>query len=220
MTARQIAIDGPAGAGKSTVAKLVAAHLNYLYIDTGAMYRAVALIALRKGIALSDAPALTLLAQELCIELQNDGAQYRVFCDREDISFAIRQAEVGNAASPISALPGVREALVRKQQLLGEQGCVVMDGRDIGTKVLPQAECKVFLTASPEERARRRTLELALKGQTIDEEQVRRDMEERDARDTTRAVSPLIQACDALLLNSDGLTIEQVVERILQMAGN
>ena len=219
MTARQIAIDGPAGAGKSTVAKLVAAALGYLYIDTGAMYRAVALAALRRGIAVDDAPALTKLAQEISIELENEAGDYRVYCDGEDVSAAIRTAEVGNAASPVSAVPGVREALVAAQQRLGARGCVVMDGRDIGTKVLPQAECKVFLTASIEERARRRALELAAKGQDADIEQVRRDMEERDARDSSRAHSPLLQAADAVLLDSSDMTIKQVVEHVLQLAG-
>ena len=219
MTARQIAIDGPAGAGKSTVAKLVAARLDYLYIDTGAMYRAVALSAIRQGIAVDDAPALTRLAQEICIELVNDGKEYQVFCDGEDVSAAIRVAEVGNAASPVSAVSGVREALVVQQQHLGARGCVVMDGRDIGTKVLPQAECKVFLTASSGERARRRALELAAKGQDADIEQVKQDMEERDARDSSRAVSPLEQAQDAVLLDTSDLTIEQAVERILKLAG-
>ena len=219
MTARQIAIDGPAGAGKSTVAKLVAARLGYLYIDTGAMYRAVALAALRRGIATDDAPLLTKVAQDIHIELVNEAEGYLVFCDGEDVSAAIRTAEVGNAASPVSAVAGVREALVAQQQRLGARGGVVMDGRDIGTKVLPQAECKVFLTASPLERARRRTLELAAKGQPADIEQVLRDMEERDARDSSRAVSPLMQAKDAVLLDSSGMTIEQVVEQILQLAG-
>ncbi|MCL1906016.1 MAG: (d)CMP kinase [Clostridiales bacterium] len=219
MTAKQIAIDGPAGAGKSTVAKLVAAHLDYLYIDTGAMYRAVALMALRRGMAVDDAAALTDLARKICIELVNEGGQYRVYCDGEDVSGYIRTAEVGNAASPVSAVAGVREALVSQQQRLGARGRVVMDGRDIGTKVLPQAECKVFLTASPAERARRRALELAAKGQNVDEEQVRRDMEERDKRDSSRAVSPLVQAKDAVLLDTEGLSIEQVAERILKLAG-
>jgi cytidylate kinase len=219
MTARQIAIDGPAGAGKSTVAKQVAARLDYLYIDTGAMYRAVALIALRRGLAVDDAPALTSVAQEICIELINENGEYRVYCDKEDISAAIRTDSVGNAASPVSAVPGVRAALVAQQQRLGARDGVVMDGRDIGTKVLPWAECKVFLTAAPAERARRRAVELTSKGQDVNIEQVRRDMEERDARDSSRADSPLTQAVDAVLLDTDDLTIEQVVERILQLAG-
>ena len=219
MTASQIAIDGPAGAGKSTVAKLVADRLGYLYIDTGAMYRAVALIALRRGLALEDAPALTKLAQEIQIDLVNEGGGCRVYCDGEDVSTAIRTAEVGNAASPVSAVPGVREALVTQQQRLGESGCVVMDGRDIGTKVLPRSPCKIFLIASPAERVRRRALELAATGQDVDVEQVRRDMEERDARDSSRAHSPLVQATDAVLLDTSDLTIEQAVQKILQLAG-
>jgi cytidylate kinase len=219
MTANQIAIDGPAGAGKSTVAKLVAARLDYLYIDTGAMYRTVALTALRRGIAMDDAPALTQLAQEIHIELVKKDNEYRVYCDDEDVSALIRTAQVGNAASPVSAVPGVREALVAQQQRLGEQGCIVMDGRDIAAKVLPQAECKVFLTASPAERVRRRAAELAIKGQNVNIEQVKLDMEERDARDSGRAHSPLLQTADAVLVDSSNLTVEQTVERILQLAG-
>jgi cytidylate kinase len=168
---------------------------------------------------LDDGPGLSQLARETHIELTCAGGEHRVYCDGEDVSAAIRDPEVGNAASPVSALPGVRAALVAQQQRLGARGRVVMDGRDIGTKVLPQAECKVFLTASPLERARRRTLELAAKGQPADVEQVRRDMEERDARDSSRAASPLAQAADAVLLDSSDLTIEQAVERILQLAG-
>jgi cytidylate kinase len=183
------------------------------------MYRAVALIALRRGLAVDDAPALTRLAQEIRIELVNEGRDYRVYCDGEDVSAAIRTAEVGNAASPVSAVPGVREALVAQQQRLGERGCVVMDGRDIGTKVLPQAECKVFLTASADERARRRALELAAKGLQLDLGQVKRDIEERDARDSSRAVSPLVLAVDAVLLDTSNLTIEEAVEHVLQLAG-
>jgi cytidylate kinase len=201
------------------VAKLVAARLGYLYIDTGAMYRAVALIALRRGIAVDDEPALTKLAQEICVELINEDGGYRVYCDGEDVSAAIRTTAVGNAASPVSAVSGVRRALVAQQQRLGARGRVVMDGRDIGAKVLPQAECKVFLTASAKERARRRALELAAQGQYINIDQVRRDMEERDTRDSSRADSPLAQTKDAVLLDSSELTIEQAVEFILQLAG-
>jgi len=219
MTAKQIAIDGPAGAGKSTVAKLVAARLSYLYIDTGAMYRAVALAALRAGLALDDAPALGELARKINIELANEAGDYRVYCDGEDISAAIRTVEVGNAASPVSAVAAVREALVAQQQRLGAKGCVVMDGRDIGDKVLPQAECKVFLTASLAERARRRAQELKEKGQEQDEAAVMHDIAARDERDSTRAHSPLTQTADAVLLDSSNMTIEQVAERILEIAG-
>ncbi|MCL2496453.1 MAG: (d)CMP kinase [Clostridiales bacterium] len=219
MTAKQIAIDGPAGAGKSTVAKLVAARLQYLYIDTGAMYRAVALAALRAGVAVNDAPALGELAQKIHIELVNEAGNCRVYCDGEDISEAIRSEEVGNAASPVSAVPAVREALVAQQQRIGAKGRVVMDGRDIGTKVLPQAECKIFLTASLAERARRRTLELKEKGQEQDETAVMQDIAVRDERDSNRAHSPLAQAEDAVLLDSSGMTIVQVVDSILEIAG-
>ncbi|MCL1816010.1 MAG: (d)CMP kinase [Clostridiales bacterium] len=219
MIARQIAIDGPAGAGKSTVARLVADRLGYLYIDTGAMYRALAWLAIKRGLAYDDEQALVRLAQETRIELINADGDHRVYCGGEDITLAIREAKVGNAASPISAIAGVREALVAEQQRLGKEGCVVMDGRDIGTKVLPQAKCKIFLTASLEERSRRRTLELQTKGLIIDVAEVSRDIKERDRRDSSRVASPLMQADDAVLLDSSNLNIEQVVQKILQLAG-
>lgn len=218
MTALQIAIDGPAGAGKSTVAKRVAAELGYLYIDTGAMYRAVALAALRRGIAVDDAAGLSRLAESIKIELKSGPERDLVYLDGEDVSEAIREPQVGNAASPVSAVPGVRLALVAQQQRLGAQGRVVMDGRDIGTKVLPAADCKIFLTASLAERARRRTLELAQKGQQVEEAAVRADIAARDQRDSSRAHSPLAQAADAVLVDSSELSIDQVVAHILTLA--
>ncbi len=154
-----IAIDGPAGAGKSTVAKQLAQKLGYLYIDTGAMYRAVALAALRDGIAFDDADRLTELAGRAVIDLNAADGAYSVFLNGEDVSEAIRLPEVGAAASPVSAVSGVRQHLLRQQRRMASEGCVIMDGRDIGTVVLPDADLKIFLTASLEERAKRRFLE-------------------------------------------------------------
>ncbi|MBR5430237.1 MAG: (d)CMP kinase [Firmicutes bacterium] len=218
MTARQIAIDGPAGAGKSTVAKLVADRLGYLYIDTGAMYRAVALLALEQGVAVDDAAGLVGLIAGHEIDLQPASAGCRVLIDGRDVSQDIRLPQVGNAASPVSAVAEVRRLLVARQQQLAASRPVVMDGRDIGTVVLPEAGCKVFLTASSRVRAQRRAHELRLKGLPVDLEQVEREIIERDLRDSTRAASPLTQADDAVLVDSSDMTIEQVVTRIIELA--
>ena len=218
MTAAQIAIDGPAGAGKSTVAKLIADRLGYLYIDTGAMYRAVALLAIEQGVAFDDAESLVALIRDNKIDLEPAPNGCRVLIDDRDVSQDIRLPEVGNAASPVSAVAEVRELLVAMQQDLAARRPVVMDGRDIGTVVLPDAPCKVFLTASPRVRALRRANELRLKGLVVDVDQVEREIMERDQRDSTRAVSPLRQADDAVLVDSSYMTIEQVVSRIIELA--
>lgn len=215
---RQIAIDGPAGAGKSTVAKRIAEQLGWLYIDTGAMYRAVALLALRRGVALDDAAALTALAERAKIDLLPVKQGCRVLLDGEDVSTEIRLPEVGNAASPVSAVAGVRQALVRQQQELAASRPVVMDGRDIGTVVLPDAPCKVFLTASPQIRAARRAAELKAKGLPADLQQIEQEMRERDARDSNRKYSPLRQAADAHFLDSSTLDIDAVVAQIIAWA--
>lgn len=218
MFAQQIAIDGPAGAGKSTIAKLVAERLGYLYIDTGAMYRAIALLALEKEVPLNDSSRLAVLAEQAEIRLETDGRKYRVLLNGRDISADIRQPQVGNAASTVSAVPAVRSALVRQQQAMAAKQPVVMDGRDIGTVVLPHAECKVFLTASSAVRAQRRTKELLEKGIQADFAEIYKEMEERDYRDSHRATAPLQQAKDAVVVDSTNLSIEQVVERILVIA--
>lgn len=218
MTARQIAIDGPAGAGKSTVARLVATELQYLYIDTGAMYRAVALLALRAGIAIDDAENLTALAETADIRLEPAENGCRVLAEGEDISAAIRAPQVGDAASPVSAVAGVRRALVARQQAMAAQQPVVMDGRDIGSVVLPQAQCKIYLTADARIRAQRRTDELLAKGIAADIEQIEADINERDQRDMNRAHSPLVRLPEAIVVDSSHMTIEQVVERILNAA--
>lgn len=218
MTARQIAIDGPAGAGKSTVAKLVADRLGYLYIDTGAMYRAVALLALEQGVALDDPAGLTELIRANEINLEPAPSGCRVLLNGKDVSRDIRLPEVGNAASPVSAVAEVRRLLVAMQQELAATRPVIMDGRDIGTVVLPDASCKIFLTASPRVRALRRANELRLKGLEADVDQVEREIRERDQRDSTRAASPLRQAEDAVLVDTSEMDIEQVVSRIIELA--
>jgi len=214
-----VAIDGPAGAGKSTVAKLVAKRLGYLYVDTGAMYRAVALKALRLGMDIRDEVAMSHLAQmtDIVLQPQPDGG-VRVFLDGEDVSEAIRTPEVSEAASVISAYQGVREALTAKQKLLAERGGVVMEGRDVQTVVAPDAEVKIFLTASLQERAKRRWLELRERGVDIPYEQVLRDLEERDERDRNRSIAPLRKAPDAVEIDTTDMTVEQVVDKIVELA--
>jgi cytidylate kinase len=212
-----VAIDGPAGAGKSTVARRVAHRLRYVYIDTGAMYRSVALLALRRGLPWDDGDALAELAQALDFEFEpatDPGVPARLSVNGEDVSDAIRTPEISRGSSLVSRFPGVREALVEQQRRMGEGGGVVMEGRDIGTVVFPQAGVKIFLTATIEERARRRTQELRGRGQAADAEEVRREVLERDRQDSEREHSPLRRAEDAVEVLTDGLTIEQVVDRI------
>ncbi len=218
MTARQIAIDGPAGAGKSTAAKRIADKLGYLYIDTGAMYRAIGLLAIRNHIAFDDEPRLIKLAQQTDLHLEPSQNGCLVFIGNEDVSEAIRQTAVANAASPVSAIAGVREELVRRQREMAANQPVVMDGRDIGTVVLPQAQCKVYLTASSRKRAERRTLELQAKGQEADLNQVEAEIIERDFRDSNRENSPLKKAADAKLLDNSNMTIDEVVSTIIKWA--
>jgi cytidylate kinase len=205
-----VAIDGPAGAGKSTLAKRVAAKLGFIYINTGAMYRAVALWALRLKVATSDMHRLERLAQEADIALTLDG---RVLLNGEDVTEAIGDANVAAAASEVSAVPGVRRALLSVQRGLAEKSSVVMEGRDIGSVVFPEAQVKIFLDADPTERARRRALEL----ETTNLESVADELSQRDHRDRTRAEAPLVQAPDAELIDTTGLSPEQVEAKILQV---
>ena len=216
-----VAIDGPAGAGKSTVARQVASELNLTYLDTGAMYRAVAWKALRNGMATTDAAALADLAQQTHITFlpAPDGAQ-RVLIDGEDVTTAIRAPELANVTSAISALPAVRRVLVEQQRQMGRRSPrgVVLEGRDTGTVVFPDAQVKVFLTASPEERARRRVMELQQIGRPVDYARILADQQERDARDSQRTDSPLVAAPDALVLDTDRMTVGEVVARILALS--
>ena len=213
-----VAIDGPAGAGKSTVAKKVAQALNAVYLDTGAMYRAVGLYMLRHGVALDDAQGIARHAPDAKVDVRYvDGAQ-RVFLCGEDVSEAIRENPVSAAASAVSAVPAVRALLVARQQEIAAGTSVVMDGRDIGTKVLPDAPVKVFLTAAAEVRARRRFLELQQKGQPVPYEQLLSEIKQRDFNDAHRAASPMAQAEDAALLDSSDMSVDQVVAAIVAMA--
>ena len=210
-----VAIDGPAGSGKSTVAKRVAAKLGCTYIDTGAMYRAVALLAERAGVDLSSESRLEAIAREAKIELPAGGT--RVMLNGEDVTEAIRTPRISEAASKISAVPTVRRVLVEKQRAMASETSVVMEGRDIGTVVFPNADIKIFLDASPEIRKQRRLLEQAAKGDPVSPEEIAREIEERDLRDRTRADSPLLQAPDAMYIDTSDLSLDEVEERILKL---
>ncbi len=205
-----IAIDGPAGAGKSTIARRLATRLGFIYIDSGAMYRALALWALRQKLDPSDMHHMEQLARAAGITLEADGA--RVLLDGEDVSEEIRAPEVSKAASLVATIPGVRRALVEKQRAIGAQNNVVMEGRDIGSVVFPHADLKIFLDADAPERARRRAAEM-----NGDRDVIFRQIRERDERDRTRAEAPLTQAPDAVYVNSTGLSIEEVEEAILRL---
>ncbi len=210
-----VAIDGPAGAGKSSAAKELARRLDYRLLDTGALYRAVALLARRRGIDWEDADGAAELARELDVEFRLDGDVNRVRVDGEDVSAAIRTAEVSEGSSRVSAHPQVREALLDLQRRLAREGGVVAEGRDVGTVVFPDAAAKFFLTADPEVRARRRFEEIAAFGQSADFEATRDELKRRDARDTSRAAAPLIQAPDAICVDSTDLELDAVVDRML-----
>jgi cytidylate kinase len=209
-----VTIDGPAGAGKSTVAKQLARRLGYRLLDTGAIYRAVALTAGRRGVAWSDAAACAELARALDIRFQWEGEINHVYLEGEDATAAIRTPEISQGASQVSAHPPVRAALLELQRRLGAGGGVVVEGRDTGTVVFPQAEAKFFLTASEDERARRRVAELQASGAAVDHAQTLRDIQERDQRDASRDVAPMRPAADAVLVDSSTQTIEQVVESL------
>jgi cytidylate kinase len=213
-----IAIDGPAAAGKSTIGCELAKRLNYLYFDTGVMYRAVTWAALHQGLDISDEAVITALAQRLDIDVlpptTDDGRQYTILVDGQDVTWAIRDAEVEAGVSPVSAYPGVREALVAQQRRISAQGPVVMVGRDIGTVVVPDADLKLYLDARVKERALRRYRELLERDQEADLTDVLSAMQRRDEIDSGRAVSPLQPAADAVVIDTSNLTVDQVLEAV------
>jgi cytidylate kinase len=214
-----IAIDGPAGSGKSTVAERIADMLGYLYFDTGAMYRAVTLAALRKEIDIGNEGEVTSIAQNIELDIQppclKDGRSYTVLLDSEDITWKIRSPAVEAFVSQISAYPGVREAMTYRQREIGLRGDVVMAGRDIGTVVLPEADMKIFLDASVEERAHRRYAESLSRKEDLSYEEVLKAMRERDRIDSTRDLAPLKPAEDAVVIDTTFMTIDEVVERVI-----
>jgi len=211
-----VAIDGPAGAGKSTIAKLAAGQLGFAYIDTGAMYRAVTWKLLQTGKEFSPEEAGR-LANEINIEFRPENAVNRVFVDNVEVTEAIRTAAVTGLVSKVAAVPEVRRAMVDQQRRMGAEGGIVMDGRDIGTVVFPDAQCKIFLTATVEERARRRGRELEEKGQCVDYRKLQEEIALRDKQDSERAVSPLRQAEDAVYLDTSAMNIEEVTKKILDL---
>ena len=218
MSFQSIAIDGPAGAGKSTVARAAAKELTFLYVDTGAIYRTVALAVDRLGIDPGEGEAVARALPALKIRMDHGpSGEQRMFLGEEDVSKAIRENRVSALASKVSALPQVRAFLLDFQRQLARENNVIMDGRDIGTVVLPRAEVKVFLTAAPEARARRRLLELELRGQQADYETILKEIVQRDKQDRERAAAPLKQAEDAVLLDTTQLNLEQSVEALLKI---
>lgn len=217
----QIAIDGPAGSGKSTVAEILANRLGYLFFDTGVMYRAVTLAMINHHLSVKDEAAVTKLAEKVVIDVRppsvDDKRKTDVLLDGEDVTWKIRTPEVEALVSPVSAYAGVRAAMTAQQRRIGQRGKVVMVGRDIGTVVLPEAELKIYLDASVEERARRRYVEIRQRGDNTPYEEILVSMRARDEIDSNRKVAPLKPAKDARYLDSDRLTIEEVVDKILAM---
>lgn len=214
-----IAVDGPAGAGKSTIAKEVAKRKKLIYVDTGAMYRAMALFMVREGVDLRNTNEVIQKCRKADITIRYEDNVQVVLLNGENVNAYLRTEEVGNAASAVSVIPEVRSKLVELQQQLAADSDCIMDGRDIGTCVLPKADLKIYLTASSEVRAKRRYDELAARGERCDLKKIQEDIEERDYRDTHREASPLKQAEDAVLVDSSEMTAEEVIEKIISLCG-
>jgi len=214
---RAVAIDGPAGAGKSTIAKRLAKDLGFIYVDTGALYRAIGLYTLRKGVDIHDTEGVIGLLPEITVDIQYVGAEQHVFLNGEDVNGLIRTEPVSMAASAVSAIPEVRTFLLETQRRLAREYSVVMDGRDIGTVILPDAECKIFLTASPEVRARRRYDELVAKGVKAVYEDVLADLKRRDWDDSHRETAPLKLAEDGIEVDTSGLELEQAIAMVKEI---
>ncbi len=212
-----IAIDGPAGAGKSTVAKIAADRLSFLYVDTGAMYRTIALALIRNDVDLKDKDSLNLILDKMEITIGHKDGEQQVYLNGEDVSDLIRTEKVSEMTSRSSAIPRVRDKLTDLQRNIAAKENVIMDGRDIGTMILPDADLKIFLTASVERRAQRRYHEQIEKGESCTLQQIEEDIRERDYRDSHREIAPLRQAGDAVLIDSSDMTVEEVVERILTL---
>lgn len=216
LQALQIAIDGPAGAGKSTVAKIVAQQLKLFYVDTGAMYRAIAYKTLKSGVPIDDEHRVSQIAKTTEVVLDHSDERI-VWCDGENVTQAIRNPEISRAVPIVARYQGVRDRLVDLQRMEARRGGVVMDGRDIGTHVLPDADYKIFLTATTEERARRRWLELTMAGKVVTYDEVAQDMQQRDRSDIEREVSPLRPAQDAIILDTTALSVEELVAEIIRL---
>ena len=216
--ALNIAMDGPVGAGKSTIADEVARRLNILHLDTGAMYRAVGLTALKRGLDVTDEEAVTRLCESLTVDVAHGATGQRTLVNGEDVTDGLRTEEVSMAASKVATYGGVRRAMVAAQQRMARQTDMLLDGRDIGTRVLPEATVKIFLTADAEERARRRFEQLKEKGVAADFDEVLADLRRRDEQDSRRAIDPLRAAEDAVIVDSTNLTFEQTVETIVRLA--
>lgn len=215
-----VAIDGPAGAGKSTIAKLVAKEKGYIYVDTGAMYRAIALYLIRKGVGTEDNEGFEKYCSEANVSIEYDNGTQIVLLNGENVNGLIRTQEVGNMASASSTNGKVRAQLLELQRKLARENDVVMDGRDIGTNILPNAECKIYLTASSRVRAERRYLELKEKGTDCDLDTIEKEIIERDERDMNREIAPLKQAEDAVFLDTSDMTIEEVKDKIIEIIDN
>lgn len=215
----KVAIDGPAGAGKSTVARMAAEKMHLIYVDTGAMYRAMALYMLQNGIDPEDEKAVEAACENVDITIQYEGGTQVVYLNGENVNTLIRTKEAGGAASKVAVIPAVRKKLVWLQRRLAEEKDCIMDGRDIGTCVLPDADVKIYLTASSLVRAKRRYEELLQKGEVCDLSEIQRNIEERDDRDMHREISPLMKAEDACLLDTSELSLEQVLEEVIRLCG-